>query len=312
MYILRTVLFAFLVSFIATDPSAQVAMQSGDSPSQISAAPTTETTAQVLFTVSDAAGNPAPLPARDSVRLSIDKRSVEIEEIRSLKNSPLFFSVLLDSSGSSKHFADQQIAAATRLFGDLSTGDNHGYLILFKSEVVTSDRFIGTSSVEEILRRFPPQSRSGGTALYDAIIHAAIEQLSSAKIPRNSRRAIFILSDGGDNTSHKSLEQTLKLVQNEGIPILSIGFSRDKGSDSPRELKRDLETLKTLSDGTGGVVTFLDQPGDPVQRAAYLIDGQCLMLFKPPALKPKKSYALRIESSVKEIHVLAPTEYFMP
>jgi hypothetical protein len=312
MYILRTVLFAFLVSFIATDTSAQVAMQSGDSPSQISAAPTTETAAQVLFTVSDDAGNPAPLPTRDSVRLSIDKRPVEIEEIRSLKNSPLFFSVLLDISGSSKHFADQQIAAATRLFGDLSRGDNHGYLILFKSEVVTSDRFIGTSSVEEILRRFPPQSRSGGTALYDAIIHAAIEQLSSAKIPRNSRRAIFILSDGGDNTSHKSLAQTLKLVQNEGIPIFSIGFSRDKGSDSPRELKRDFETLRTLSDSTGGVVTFLDQPGDPVQRAAYLIDGQCLMLFKPPTLKPKKSYALRIESSVKEIHVLAPTEYFMP
>lgn len=312
MYILRTVLFAFLVSFIATDTSAQVAMQSGDSPCQISAAPTTETAAQVLFTVSDDAGNPAPLPTRDSVRLSIDKRPVEIEEIRSLKNSPLFFSVLLDISGSSKHFADQQIAAATRLFGDLSRGDNHGYLILFKSEVVTSDRFIGTSSVEEILRRFPPQSRSGGTALYDAIIHAAIEQLSSAKIPRNSRRAIFILSDGGDNTSHKSLAQTLKLVQNEGIPIFSIGFSRDKGSDSPRELKRDFETLRTLSDSTGGVVTFLDQPGDPVQRAAYLIDGQCLMLFKPPTLKPKKSYALRIESSVKEIHVLAPTEYFMP
>ena len=220
--------------------------------------------------------------------------------------------MLLDISGSSKHFADQQIAAATRLFGDLSRGDNHGYLILFKSEVVTSDRFIGTSSVEEILRRFPPQSRSGGTALYDAIIHAAIEQLSSAKIPRDSRRAIFILSDGGDNTSHKSLAQTLKLVQHEGIPIFSIGFSRDKGSDSPRELKRDFETLRTLSDSTGGVVTFLDQPGDPVQRAAYLIDGQCLMLFKPPTLKPKKSYTLRIESSVKEIHVLAPTEYFMP
>jgi hypothetical protein len=244
--------------------------------------------------------------------LRIDRQAVEIEEIRSLKNSRLFFSVLLDISGSSKQFADQQVAAATRLFSDLSTGDNHGYLILFKSEIATSDRSLGTPSVEEILRRFPPQSRSGGTGLYDAIIHAATEQLSSTKIPRNSRRAIFILSDGGDNTSHKSLEQTLKIVQNEGIPIFSIGFSRDKGSDSPRELKRDLETLKTLSDSTGGLVTFLDQPGDPVQHAAYLIDGQCLMLFKAPMLKPNKSYALKIESSLKEIHVLAPTEYFLP
>jgi len=101
---------------------------------------------------------------------------------------------------------------------------NHGYLILFKSEIATNDRFVGTLAVEEILRRFPPQSRSGGTALYDAIIHAAKEQLSSTKIPRNSRRAIFILSDGGDNTSHKSLEQTLKLVRNDAIPIFSIGF----------------------------------------------------------------------------------------
>jgi hypothetical protein len=311
MYILRTVLFAFLVSFVATDTSAQGTVQSVDSPSQASAAPIAETTAQVLFTASDDDGNPAPLPARDSVRLSIDKRPVEIEEIRSLKSRPLFFSVLLDVSGSSKQFADQQIAMATRLFGDLSTGDNHGYLILFKSEVVTNDHFIGTSSVEEILRRFPPQARSGATALYDAIIHAA-EQLSSAKIPRDSRRAIFILSDGGDNTSLKSLEQTLKLVQNEGIPILSIGFSRGKGSDSPRELKRDLGILKTLSDDTGGMVMSLDQPGDPVQRAVYLTDGQCLMLFKKPALKPKKSYALRIESSVKNTHVLSPTAYFMP
>jgi hypothetical protein len=265
-----------------------------------------------MYGVSDDAGNPAPAPARDSVRLRIDRQSIEIDEVRSLKNSPLFFSVLLDVSGSSKKFADQQIAAASKLFGDLSTGNNHGYLILFKSEIATNDRFLSTSSVEEILRRFPPQTRYGATALYDAIVHAAMEHLSSTKVPRNSRRAIFILSDGGDNSSHKSLEQTLKLVQNEGIPIFSIGFSRDKGSDSRRELKRDLEVLKTLSDATGGFVTFLDQPGDPVQRAAYLIDGQCLLLFKPPTLKPNKSYALKIESSAKEIHVLAPTEYFMP
>jgi VWFA-related protein len=304
--------FALFISLLVIEASAQIAPQSGDSPTQSSAAPTAVTSAQVLFTVSDDSGNAVPAPAKDSVRLRIDKQPVEIEEIRSLKNTPLFFSVLLDISGSSKQFAGQQIAAATRLFADLSTSENHGYLILFKSEIATSDRFISTSSVEEILRRFPPSSRTGGTALYDAIIHAAAEQLSSTKVPRNSRRAIFILSDGGDNSSHKSLEQTLKLVRSEGIPIFSLGFSRDKGSDSARELKRDLETLKTLSDSTGGFVTFLDQSGDPVQRAASLVDGQCVMLFKPPSLKPNKSYALKIESSVKGIHVFAPTEYFIP
>jgi hypothetical protein len=309
----KCVLFvAFLVSVVDTETLAQVTPQSEAPSSQSSAAPATEASGQVLCTVSDDAGNPASTPAKDSVRLRIDKQPVEIDEIRSLKNNPLFFSLLVDVSGSSKQFAHQQIAAASRLFGALSTGNNHGYLILFKSEIATSDRFVDTSSAEEILRSALPQARSGGTALYDAIVHAETEQLSSTKIPGNSRRAIFILSDGGDNSSHKTLLQTLKFVENKGIPIFSIGFSRDKGSDSPRELQRDREILKTLSHTSGGLLTFLDQPGDAAQRAVALIDGQCLLLFKPLTLKPNKSYALKIESSVKEIHVLAPTKYFMP
>lgn len=308
----RTVLFASAILLVATDALAQVGRQSGDSLSQRSPAPASETDAQVLFTVSDEAGNPAPPPARESLRLRIDKQPVEIDQIRPLKNAPLYFSVLVDVSGSSRKFADQQIAAASKLFGLLSTGDNHGYLVLFSFETATNDKFLDTPSVEEILGRFPPQTRRGGTALYDAITHAAMEQLSSTRVPRNSRRAIFILSDGGDNASHKTLEQTLKVVQKEGIPIASIGFSPDKRSDSPRELRRDLETLKELSDTTGGFVSFLEQPGDPAQRAVDLIDAQYLLLFKPPALKRNKSYALKIESAAKEVHVLAPKEYFAP
>jgi hypothetical protein len=312
MYSLRTMLFAFFISVIATVTLARAAPQSGESAVQTRTAPVTEDTRQVLFTMSDAAGNPAPDPTINSVRLSIDKRPVEIQEVRPLKNNPLFFSVLVDVSGSSKQFADQQIAAASRLFGYLGTGNNHGYLILFKSEIASTDRFIGGSSVEETLKRFPLQARSGGTALYDAIIHAATEQLSSTKIPVDSRRALFILSDGADNTSHKSLKQTLKLVRNEDIPVFSIGFSRYQGADLSRSGKLELEVLKTLSNSTGGSVTFLDQPGDPVRLAAHLTDGECLLVFKPPALKSNKSYPMNIESTVKEIHALAPTEYFVP
>lgn len=308
----RTGLVASFCAFLAINCSTHGLLHPEISPSQISASPTTEATAQVLFIVSDSSGRPATAPTKDSLRLSIDKRPVEIEEILPLKNSPLFFSVLLDVSGSSRKFAEKQIAAATRLFGDLSKGENRGYLILFKSEISTNDRFIGASAVEEILRRFPPKSRFGATALYDAIIHASEEQLSSTKIPGNSRRAIFILSDGGDNSSHKSLDQTLKVVERNGIPIFSIGFSRDTSSYSARESKRDFEILRTLSHNTGGFVTFLDEQGDLDRRATDLIDGQCLMLFKPPTLKPNKSYPLKIESTIKETNVLAPSEYFMP
>jgi hypothetical protein len=279
--------------------------------SQNLAAALSDSTAHIVLTVSDHSGKPVAAPLKDSVQLHIGRQSVEIEEIRSLKDSPLFFSVLVDVSGSSKQFADRQIAVASSLFRHLSTDGNQGYLILFNYDVVTSDRSLGASAAEEALRRFPEGSRVGSTALYDAVVHAAVEQLSSNKVPKDSRRAIFILSDGGDNVSRKSLADTLRVVQKEGIPIFSIGFSGTKGSDSPRELKRDLETLKALNEATGGWGTFLDEPGDAVEQAINLTDAQCLVSFKSLAVKPKKYYPLKVESSIREIHLLAPKEYFV-
>lgn len=270
-----------------------------------------DSSAHILLTVSDNSGKPVAAPLKNSVQLQIGGRLVEIEEIRSLKDSPLFFSVLVDVSGSSKQFADRQIAAASSLFRHLSTGGNQGYLILFNFKVATSDRSLGASAAEETLRRFPEGVRVGATALYDAVVHAAEEQLSSTKVPKGSRRVIFILSDGGDNTSRKSLAETIRVVQKEGIPIFSIGFSRTKGSDSPRELKRDLDTLKALNGATGGWGTFLDEPGDAVEQEINLTDAQCLVSFKSPQLKAKRSYPLKIDSSIKEIQLLAPKEYFV-
>src|SRR5260370_35868707 len=106
MYILRThgVLFALLISLTA-DTFAQGAPQPGGSPSQRSA-PTTETGAQVLFTVSDDAGNPAPAPPRDSVRLLIDRQPAEIEDISSRTNSPVCFSGLVAVADGSQKCAD--------------------------------------------------------------------------------------------------------------------------------------------------------------------------------------------------------------
>jgi hypothetical protein len=82
-----------------------------------------EATPHILLTVSDNTGNSASAPLRESVQLQIGGQPVEIREIRSLKDSPLFFSVLVDVSGSSKQFADQQIVATTKLFRDLSVGE---------------------------------------------------------------------------------------------------------------------------------------------------------------------------------------------
>ncbi len=71
----------------------------------------------------------------------------------------------------------------------------------------------------------------------------------------------------------------------------------------------ELATWKTLINDTGGWGTFLDVAGHGVGRAADLTNGQCLLLFKSPELKPKKSYPLKIGCSAKDIRIIAATEY---
>jgi hypothetical protein len=113
------VVFALLVSLAVRNASS-----SGYYGCQDSAGKAPEANAQIPLTVSDTSGNLAPLPPIDSVRLQIGGQPVGIEEIRSLKDSSLFFSVLVDISASSKSFGDEQVAVASRLFHRLSKSTN--------------------------------------------------------------------------------------------------------------------------------------------------------------------------------------------
>jgi hypothetical protein len=126
-------LLGVLIALTASNISAQAILQSQDSSSQISAPPIGETTAQILLTVLDKEGRPIPAPGGESIQLRIGGQAVHVDQIISLKDAPLYFSVLVDVSLSTKESADQEIAAASKLFHDISGSSNHGYLIVFNS-----------------------------------------------------------------------------------------------------------------------------------------------------------------------------------
>jgi len=280
--------------------------------SQSSGIPT-ESAARIVVTVSDKHENPPAPPAKESIKMRIGGKAAEVEEIRSLKDTPLIFSVLMDVSGLTRRVANQESEATIALFRHLSLGNNHGYLVLFNSGVVTTDRFVDAQGAQQILAKLPPESRTGMPRLFDAINHVVVQQLGFAKFRENPRRTIFVLSNGGDNASHESLDATVKLAQREGVSIFSIALFHHPILSAPTpEERQGWDNLSTLSRDTGGLATFLGEPvGDPV-RIAHLVDGQCLVSFELPAAESGKLYPLKIESSDKEIVLLAPSRYFMP
>jgi hypothetical protein len=312
MRILRSIGFSFLfICFFVPSASAQSVPQSDGSSSHAASFPFPQRNAQVLITVWKNEGGPVSGPSKNEMLVQVGGKPVEVEEIRSMADEPLLFSLLVDLSGSTNEFADKQIAAASKLFLALSKGSNHGYLVFFGDSVRTSDHFVDEQSAEQMLKPIPQGHRWGPTALYDAIVHACTHQLNSTTFPDNPRRAIFVFSDGGDNVSHHSLEETVKTAQREGIPIFSIGLSLQKSSETLRQRKRDFAILKALSQSTGGLVTFLDDSRVLGQLPNFL-QGQNLLTFGPEALKSKKSYSLKIEPAAKNVHVWAQTEYVAP
>src|SRR5260370_14426451 len=101
---------------------------------------------------------------------------------------------------------------------------------------ITADR----ASVEKALTSI---KASGRTSLYDAIA-SATRELRGEKV----RKAIVILSDGGDTSSVMSFEDLDRQSKEAGIPLYFIAFD----SGSPRE-PPESDRIKHLSCETGGI-----------------------------------------------------------
>ena len=94
---------------------------------------------------------------------------------------------------------------------------------------------------------------AGGTALYDAVIASADYLSKNGKRPK---QVILIITDGEDNASSATLEQTIRRVQElDGPAIYCVGLLF--GDDvSRREARHAHDVLQELSDQTGGVAYF--------------------------------------------------------
>jgi VWFA-related protein len=263
-----------------------------------------EPEAHVLITIARKSGAPASTLEKTDILVRDDKLSVAVSELRSVKDEPLMFSLLVDASGSTQAATAAQIKGAIALFRALSNGKTGGYLVLFRDEVFTNNQILNAQTAEQILSK--EDSRRGSTALFDAVVHAATKQLAAVKYSPSTRRAIFNFSDGEDNVSHSSLEQTLIVLQREGIPLFSVITPSSKPD------KRSMAILQSLSEKTGGGIFVLDDAGEFVSRLLNRIDNQYVASFPASPARPHKLHSLEVKSVAKDFELSAPTQYLAP
>jgi Ca-activated chloride channel homolog len=302
---LFTLSFAILWLSAAGQEAVQTRSEPGPGGGQ------TRANRQVLVMFNNKAGAPLIIPAKDDVQLKLGGKPAVIEQVLSLQNMPLYFSVVVDVSGSTRDIAKLQSSLGAQLFEQLSHEGSHGHLVLFNSRASASNRFLTGEEGKKELLEFPITSRYGPTALYDAIEVAVTRQLENIDVPPHSRRAIVLLTDGEDNSSRLSLDKIVKEVKQSNIPIVAVGFwtagppLRDQGRGAIQGSK----AIKKLCEETGGLVVDATE-ANLAEKVAGLLRTQSRVEFSADELKDGKWYSLKFEIGDKEAHILAPKEYF--
>ncbi len=185
----------------------------------------------------------------DGVRQEIDFADSE--------KTPFATAILLDVSGSMQYRVSLARSAAIQFLQGIRPQDNVA-IYSFDTKVELVQDF---SNSRDLRSAFYDLKADGNTALYDAVYEAA-DALS--KRPEK-RRAIVVLSDGGDTRSKRSSKSALKAAQAANATIYTVDMSDEKSNYSERRMNQSV--LKNFADETGGI--FVKTPGGFELRDAF-------------------------------------------
>ena len=200
-------------------------------------------------TVVDSSGRSIQTLDKDAFHVYVDGVRQAISSFRH-EDLPVSLGILIDSSGS---MYDKRTAVeeASLDLVKLSNPEDEAFVVDFSWEAFIDQDF--TSNINKLQKGLDYIKSSGGTALYDALVASADYTSKNAKHPK---QVLLVITDGEDNASTATLEQTIRRIQDiDGPVIYSIGLLFGQDTDK-REARHARRVLESLSEETGGVAYF--------------------------------------------------------
>ncbi len=203
------------------------------------------------------------------------------------EDAPLSIGLLVDTSGSMGAKLDTSRRAVSEFLKTLNAADE-AFLVEFSDQAQLSVPLTNDSGAIESSMS---SATSGGlTALLDAV-HVGLQEMKRAK---NPRKALLVISDGGDNNSRYTSSQIADLVREADVqiyamgvfePTLSFGLSGTGSGgrlgaaelDGPR-------LLAEISEQTGGralAATNLRELPGIAQRIGIELRNQYVLAYSP-------------------------------
>jgi Ca-activated chloride channel family protein len=264
--------------------------------------------------VRDAAGKPVSGLTRADFLLKQDGKPQPITYFSqaSLQGSslPLTVALMVDTSGSQRNYITDEVVAGRAFFPAMLTRPaDRAVLVQFDNRILQIVKLTtnptaldhGLSYLYQSHDDIGPPGR-GGTLLFDAICAVSKIELGN----QMGRRAMVILTDGGDNGSRFSAKDAIRAAQGADIMIYSVYYSNGGGN---------LDVLNDLSKVTGGRV-FTVSPTSSLQQIYADIAADLRLEYQigyaPPDLRPNRYHKIDLRTADNKLIVQAREGYFTP
>src|SRR5713226_2445266 len=189
---------------------------------------------------------------------------------------PVSMGLVIDNSGSMREKRPRVNEAALTLVKDSNPRDeafvvnfNDGFYLYLDKDF--------TSSIPELKEALEQIDSRGSTALRDAII-GSLDHLRKAS---KDKRVLLVVTDGEDNTSHNSLEKTIREVQKTDTVIYTIGLLSQESKKNAKRAKRALEQIAIASGGLAYFPENVEDVHNICQQVAHDIRNQYTLAYYP-------------------------------
>ena len=193
-------------------------------------------------------------------------------------DAPVSIGLLFDTSGSMTTKIQKSSQAAAKFFKTANSEDEF-FLVEFNDRPKLTVPFTPDSDL--IYRRIAHTRPFGRTSLLDAI-HLALVEMKNA---HNLRKAIVIVSDGGDNRSRFTAHEIKNAMLESDVQLFAMGiFDLDDLRKHPIEEQNGPILLSDLAEQTGGQMYTVDKLDELESVSAQIsrqLRNQYLLGYSP-------------------------------
>lgn len=227
----------------------------------------------------------------------------------SAEDAPISMGVIFDMSGSMASKIERAREAVIDFFKTANPQDEF-FMITFSDKPEEVSDF--TQSVDDLQSKLVFTVPKGRTALLDAI-YLGVSKMRQAKYPK---KALLIISDGGDNHSRYTEGEIKSLVKEADTMIYSIGIYDHFFATEEERLGPQL--LSDISELSGGRAFTIDNPNDLADVATKIgieLRNQYVLGYRPknPG-HDGKWHKIRVKllppKGLPPLHVYAKSGYY--